>query len=70
MPATDATLAALLASQAATHAQRAALRWDREDPLWTELDYATLAERAQALADRLLVQRGLRVAWLGFNHPA
>src|SRR5690606_28314903 len=70
MPATADTLDALLATQAALRPQHPAVRWDGEDPPWRELDYAALAQRAQALADRLPVERGLRVAWLGFNHPA
>ncbi|MBL0919602.1 MAG: AMP-binding protein [Hydrogenophaga sp.] len=64
------TLGGLLAQRAATHAHHAALQWDGADPRWQQLDYATLAARAQALARALPVERGLRVAWLGFNHPA
>ena len=68
-PAAD-TLGALLAQRAQIHPRHAALRWDGEDPRWRSLDYATLAQRARALAKTLPVERGLRVAWLGFNHPA
>src|SRR5690606_30974386 len=60
----------LLAQRAATHAHHTALQWDGADPRWQRLDYATLAERAHAMARALPVERGLRVAWLGFNHPA
>lgn len=41
---------------------------------WRALSFATLAERADALAHHLRERHGLgrgdRVAWLGFNHPA
>jgi fatty-acyl-CoA synthase len=67
-PAT--TLGALLAQRADTHARHTALQWDGTATPWQRLDYATLAERAHALARALPVERGLRVAWLGFNHPA
>lgn len=64
------TLGELLAQRASGHAHHTALQWDGDEPLWQRLDYATLARRAYALAHALPVQRGLRVAWLGFNHPA
>ena len=64
------TLGGLLAQRAASHAHHTALQWDGADPRWQRLDYATLAERAHAMARALPVERGLRVAWLGFNHPA
>jgi len=70
MHATADTLDALLATQAELWPQHTALRWDGEDPLWREIHYAGLAQRAVALAERLPVERGLRVAFLGFNHPA
>lgn len=64
------TLGGLLAARADSHAFHTALQWDGTNPRWQRLDYATLAERAHALARALPVERGLRVAWLGFNHPA
>ncbi|MBL0946301.1 MAG: AMP-binding protein [Hydrogenophaga sp.] len=64
------TLGALLAQRAAAHPRHTALQWDGADARWQRLDYATLAERAHTLARALPVERGLRVAWLGFNHPA
>ncbi|WP_286852324.1 AMP-binding protein, partial [Hydrogenophaga sp. 70-12] len=71
MPTTAAdTLDALLAQRAQIHPRHLALRWDGGDPQWQSLDYATLAQRARVLAQALPVERGLRVAWLGFNHPA
>src|SRR5690606_32509149 len=70
MPATADSLDALLTLQAQLRPRHLALRWDGEDPRWASLDYATLAQRARGLSRSLPVQRGLRVAWLGFNHPA
>lgn len=67
-PAT--TLGALLAQCATRHARHTAVQWDGADARWQRLDFAELAERAHALARALPVDRGLRVAWLGFNHPA
>ena len=69
-PQAPSTLGALLAQRARTHGHHTALQWDGGDARWQRLDYATLADRVHALARALPVERGLRVAWLGFNHPA
>ena len=70
MTAQADTLDALLAALAERRPQHTALRWNGEGDRWRELSYSGLQQTAQALAERLPVARGLRVAWLGFNHPA